>query len=71
MITDSYIVPKHYVTSESGELYVIKLRFSLDSISDVEGLKNHLNYPFSFVNGEHVYFCDLVESVEFEEVNGE
>lgn len=71
MITNLYTTTKHYVNTDSGELCIVKMSFPLDSITDVEGLKSHLNYPFSFENGPYIYFCDVIESVEFEEVNGE
>ena len=71
MITNSYAIPTNYITLESGDLYVVKLQFLLDSISDLDGLKNHLNYSFSFEHSGYIYFCELIEAVDFEEVNGE
>jgi hypothetical protein len=52
-------------------MYVVKHSFDISNIKDLDGLKTHFNELHPLEYKGYIYFCQLIDSVEFEEVTGE
>lgn len=69
MITNFYNKITSILTTDTDMCYLVKESFELSSIKDLSGLKGHLKYDYSFEDRNRIYFCDLIDVVEFEDVS--
>jgi len=71
MITKSYQILKSVVYDSENNMYVVKHSFDISNLKDLDGLKTHFNELHPLEYKGYIYFCQLIDSVEFEEVTGE